>query len=182
MPTSVASVPAGLGVEPAARPAAALPFSLGLFHPLLQHLSMSGKAVLQLCNALHICSHLNPVGDETQNLNDTKSETFFRDRFRHFFMPNIFGTESKTISEAKFFETDSDTFFNQSFFRLNLGLFLLPIFLKTKSVTINKISSFETKTSHNVCNLIMYTSVKYSFLLFYCSIVLLVGVLCTAVQ
>ena len=35
-----------------------LPFSLGLFHPLLQHLSMSGKAVLQLCNALHICSHL----------------------------------------------------------------------------------------------------------------------------
>ena len=48
MPAALAAVPAGLGVEPAAQPAAVLLlplFQLGLFHqpPLQQHLSMSGK-------------------------------------------------------------------------------------------------------------------------------------------
>ena len=50
------------------------------------------------------------VCDETQNLNDTDSETFFRYQIFSRPIPRLF-------SVPKFFETDSETFFGTHFFR-----------------------------------------------------------------
>ena len=50
-----------------------------------------------------------PVCDETQNLNDTDSETFFRYQIFSRPIPRLF-------SVPKFFETGSETFFGTKFF------------------------------------------------------------------
>ena len=68
--------------------------------------------------------------DETQNLNDTDSETFFRYQIFSRPIPRLF-------SVPKFFETDSETFFQYSFFSRPIPrLFSVPIFFETGSDTI----------------------------------------------
>ena len=70
-----------------------------------------------------LCSAFIPVCDETQNLNDTDSETFF--------------------SEPNFFETDSETFFGTKNFRDRFrDFFSVLIFFETGSKTFFGIKFF----------------------------------------
>ena len=78
--------------------------------------------------------------DETQNLNETESETFFRYQFFPkpipilFSIPNFFETDTDTFfSIPKFFETDKDTLKKMEKFRNREEL---------------KPRSFETEMSH----------------------------------
>ena len=89
------------------------------------------------------------VCDETQNLNETSSETFFRYKI-------FLETGSETFSVPIFFETDSETFFGTNFFRNRFldffryqifsrpvpRLFSVPNFFETGSDTIKKIEEF----------------------------------------
>ena len=56
------------------------------------------------------CREGGAVCDETQNLNDTDSETFFR--YQIFSRPIL-----RLFPVSKFFETGSETFFGTKFFR-----------------------------------------------------------------
>ena len=89
--------------------------------------------------AVMLCSILNSeemfehvylaVCDETQNLNDTDSETFFRYQIFSRPIPRLF-------SVPKIFETDSETFFwYQIFSRPILRAFLVTKFVETDSKT-----------------------------------------------
>ena len=67
-----------------------------------------------------------PGCDETQNLNDTDSETFFRYQIFSRPIPRLF-------SVPKFFETDSETFFWYSFFSRPVPrLFSVPNFFRDR--------------------------------------------------
>ena len=84
---------------------------------------------LELYNTMHI---LGAVCDETQNLNDTDSETFFRYQIFLRPVPILF-------SVPKFSETGSGTFFGTNFFSRPVpGLFSVPNFSDTDSYTIKK--------------------------------------------
>ena len=85
----------------------------------------------------HVLDVKASVCDETQNLNETESETFFRYqiflipnpilfpipiffryRYRYFFRYQNFTKPIPILfSIPKFFETDTDTFFDTNFFR-----------------------------------------------------------------
>ena len=89
------------------------------------------------------------VCDETQNLNETESETFFRYQF--FAIPNPI-----LFSIPNFSDTESDTFFDTKFFPIPIPiLFSIPKFFETDTDTIKKNGkvskprSFETEMSHS---------------------------------
>ena len=80
-----------------------------------------------------MCLLFQPVCDETQNLNDTDSETFFRYQIFSRPIPRLF-------SVPKFFETDSETFFGTHFFRDRFrDFFRYQFFFETGSDTIKKL-------------------------------------------
>ena len=89
--------------------------------------------------------------DETQNLNDTDSETFFRYQIFSRPIPRLF-------SVPKFFETDSETFFGTHFFRdrfrdfFRYQIFSRPVPIPSKKVQKSR-ERDETGTQINTNNL-----------------------------
>ena len=81
--------------------------------------------------------------DETQNLNETESETFFR--YQIFPIPNPI-----LLSIPFFFDTESDTFFRyriRYFFQYQIFRYRIRSHQKNRKVP--KQRSFETETSHS---------------------------------
>ena len=80
------------------------------------------KSCLCVCVAVHLLfPHGAPVSDETKNLNETETETFFR--YQNFSIPNPI-----LFSIPKFSETDTDTFFDTKNFRNRYRYFFQNLF------------------------------------------------------
>ena len=75
------------------------------------------------------------VCDDTQNLNETESKTFFR--YQIFPIPNPI-----IFPIPNFYDTESDTFFDTKFFQYRIRN-------HQKNRKVSKPRSFETKTSHS---------------------------------
>ena len=118
------------------------------------------------------------VCDETQNLNETESETFFRYqifsipnpilfpipiffryRYRYFFRYQNFTKPIPILfSIPKFFETDTDTFFDTKNFRNRY---------RYHPKKVSKPRSFETEMSHyDVIIIIIVIIINYMFVHF----------------
>ena len=75
----------------------------------------------QIWHQCHCTNHTDPVSDETKNLNETETETFFR--YQNFSIPNPI-----LFSIPKFSETDTDTFFDTKNFRNRYRYFFRNLF------------------------------------------------------
>ena len=77
-----------------------------------QHRKSNGLPLEQVCFCF---CHFQPVSDQTKNLNETETETFFW--YQNFSIPNpiLFSIPKFFDTNIKFFETD--TFFDTKFFR-----------------------------------------------------------------
>ena len=92
------------------------------------------------------------VCDETQNLSETESETFFRYQFFSipnpilFSIPNFFRYRYRYFFRYQFFsDTNTDTFFNTKIFPIPIPiLFSIPNFFETDTDTF-----FDTKIFRN---------------------------------
>ena len=91
------------------------------------------------------------VCDETQNLNDTDSETFFRYQIFSRPIPRLF-------SVPKFFETDSETFFGTHFFRdrfrdfFRYQIFSIPVPIPSKKLKNSREREFPGPGCHTLVN------------------------------
>ena len=94
-----------------------------------------------------ICIVLVPVCDETKNLTETGSGTFFRYQIFSETVPGLFSVPNSLRDRFRdffryqiFFETDSETFFGTKFFRDRFrDFFRYQFFFETGSDTIQKI-------------------------------------------
>ena len=83
-----------------------------------QHRKSNGLPLEQVCFCF---CHFQPVSDQTKNLNETETETFFR--YQKFSIPNPI-----LFSIPKFSETDTDTFFDNKNFQNRYRYFFLNLF------------------------------------------------------
>ena len=108
---------------------------------------------------------LAPVCDETQNLNDTDTDTFFRYQFFSIPIPILF-------SDTNFFRYRTRYFFQYNIFLKPIPFFK-PKFFKADTNTIQKNGkvskprSFETEMSHyDVIIIIIVIIIHYMFVHF----------------
>ena len=93
------------------------------------------KAALKRGSNVNSRGSLYTVCDDTQNLNETESETFFRYQILPIPNPILFPIPN-------IFNTESDTFFDTKIFRYRIRNHL-------KNGKVSKPRSFETETSHS---------------------------------